>query len=294
MPEATIVNQIFLPLSLAFIMFSLGLALTVADFRRVAVQPKDFLVGLVCQMVSLPLLAIAVVALFPMQPALAVGVMILAACPGGVTSNLLTHLARGDTALAVSLNAVTNAASVLTLPIIVGISIRLLMGQDAPQISIGGTIVGVFVIMLVPMAIGMAVRRWAEAFAHRSERVTRQISTLLFVLIVAAVIYNERANLASYFRQTGPPMLALNLLTMGTAFAAATLFRLGRRQRTAIVLECGTQNGSLAIVVAGTIIGNTAMMIAAGIYSLIMFASGGIYVVLAARRARLDAAAPAQ
>jgi BASS family bile acid:Na+ symporter len=293
MPEATVVNQVFLPLSLAFIMFSLGLALTVADFKRVAVQPKDFVIGAACQMVALPALAVALLAIWPMDPALAVGVMILAACPGGITSNLLTHLARGDTALSVSLNAVISAAAVVTLPLIVGLSIRVLMGQDAPQISILGTIVGVFLIMLVPIAIGMAVKRWAPDFADRFERVARHISTVLFILIVAAVAYNERGNLADYFRQTGPPMLILNLATMGVAFAAANLFRLGRRQRTAIVLECGLQNGSLAIVVAGTLIGNTVMMIAAGIYSLIMFLSGGLFVIVTARRERLAQAAPA-
>ena len=284
MPEANIATQVLLPLSLAFIMFTLGLALTVADFRRVAVQPKDFLLGAFSQVLLLPAVALLLVLVWPMAPALAVGVMLLAACPGGVTSNLMTYLARGDTALSVTLTAVISLLSVVTLPLIVGGAITWKMANAAPDFSVFKTVIGIFLITVVPVAIGMVVRHFRRQFAIRFERIGRIIASILFVLIVAYAIYAERANLGAYFRQVGPAMLVLNVVMMTLAFALATGFRLGVAQKRAVVLECGLQNGTLAIVVAGTILQQPAMMIPGGIYSIIMFVTGGIYMVLAARR----------
>jgi BASS family bile acid:Na+ symporter len=291
MPEANIITQIFLPLSLAFIMFTLGLALVVADFKRVTVQPKDFLVGLASQMLLLPAVAAALVAVWPMDPKLAVGVMLIAACPGGVTSNLMTHLARGDTALSVTLTAVISLISVMTLPLLVGLAfLWLLDAETMPRVSVLTTVLGIFAITVVPIAAGMAVRRWREGFALRFERIGRVIATVLFIVIVLGAIYAERANILAYFRQAGPAMLILNLIMMGLAFGLAMLFRLGRAQRRAIVLECGLQNGTLAIFVAGTLLREPAMMIPAGIYSLLMFVTGGVYMVAANRTRGSDRA----
>ena len=284
MQDGNIVTQVFLPVSLAFIMFSLGLALVLDDFRRVVVQPKDFAVGALSQMVLLPAVAFLLVLVWPMQPALAVGVMILAACPGGVTSNLMTHLARGDTALSVSLTAVISVLSVFTLPLIVGFSIEFLMdAESAPPLSVGRTIVGVFLITTVPVAIGMAVRHVLADFAKAFEAKARIAAAVLFVVIILGAVLSERENLVGYFVQAGPVTLALNVVMMALAFALAKLFRVGGAQRTAITLECGLQNGTLAIFVAVTLIGDTTMMVPGGIYSLLMFATAGAFMLPAYR-----------
>lgn len=291
MQDGNIVTQVFLPISLAFIMFTLGLALTLADFKRVAVQPKDFLIGAVSQMVLLPLVAFGLIHVWPMDPVLAVGIMILAACPGGVTSNLLTHLARGDTALSVSLTAVISLLAVFTLPFIVGGSIVYLMGDEAPRLDIGQTILGVFVITTVPVAIGMAVNALRPAFAGRFERIARHIASVLFVIIVLGAIYSERANIVDYFIQAGPVTLALNLAMMLIAFGLATGFRLGIRQQTAITMECGLQNSTLAIFVGATLLENRAMIVPGGIYGLLMFVTAGAFLAWSLRRTPAAAAA---
>jgi len=290
--DGNIVTQIILPISLAFIMLTLGLALRWADFRRVAVQPKDFFVGAVSQVVLLPLVAFALVSLWPIDPALAVGVMILAACPGGVTSNLLTHIARGDTALSVSLTAVISLLAVFTLPFIVGFSIVHFMdAATAPKLNVIETIAGVFVITTVPVLVGMMIRHLAPRIAKASERIARHVATTLFVLIVLGAIASERANIVSYFIQAGPVTLVLNVIMLLLAFGLGAVFRLGRAQRTAITLECGLQNSTLAIFVGATLLKNTTMIVPGGIYGLIMFATAGIYMWGVLRRRPTSAAA---
>lgn len=277
--ETNIVTQVILPISLAFIMLTLGLALTWGDFRRVALQPRDFFVGAVSQVVILPLVAFALVSVWPIEPALAVGVMILAACPGGVTSNLMTHLARGDTALSVSLTAVISVLTVVTLPFIVGFSITHFMdAATAPRLGIGTTVIGVFVITTVPVLLGMLIKHLASGFAARFERIGRHVATVLFILIVLGAIYSERTHILDYFAQAGPITLALNILMLAIAFGLGLAFRLGPRQRTAITLECGLQNSTLAIFVGATLIGNTAMIVPGGIYGLLMFVTAGAYM----------------
>ena len=294
MQDGNFVTQVLLPVSLAFIMFSLGLALVLDDFKRVIVRPKDFAVGAFSQIVLLPAVAFVLVLVWPMDPVLKVGVMILAACPGGVTSNLMTYLARGDTALSVSLTAVISVISVVMLPLIVGSSIVYFMdAETAPEMSVGRTIVGVFLITTVPVAIGMAVRGLWPSFAVAFERRARIVATVLFVVIILGAILSERENLVSYFIQAGPATLVLNLVMMALAFVLARALGLGVPQRTAITLECGLQNGTLAIFVAVTLLGNTAMSVPGGIYSLLMFATAGVFMVPAIRAARALAAAPA-
>lgn len=279
MQEANIVTQVFLPLSLAFIMFSLGLALVADDFKRVMVQPKDFAIGALSQIIVLPAVALMLILVWPMEPALAVGVMIIAACPGGVTSNLMTHLARGDTALSVSLTAVISVVSVFTLPFIVGSSILFLMADEAaPEISAGRMILGVFLITTVPVAVGMLVRHLRPDPALTLEPKLRAAAAILFVVIIIGAVLSERENIVSYFIQAGPVTLALNVIMMLVAYGLAKVTGLGARQRTAITLECGLQNGTLAIFVAGTLIGNTAMMVPGGIYGLLMFATAGVFM----------------
>ena len=281
-----IVTQLFLPLSLAFIMLSLGLALVVDDFKRVATAPKAFFIGALGQMVMLPALGWLIATLWTMDPALKVGVIILAACPSGATSNLLTHLAKGDTALAVSLTAVISIASVFTMPVIVSAAIQHFMATDAaPSISVTGTIAGVFLVTNVPVLTGMALRHFQPALALKLETPARHVASVLFVLIIVGAVYSERANIAGYFSQSGLAMLTLNLSVMAGAWILANISGLNPRQRIAIVIECGLQNGTLAIFVAATLLGSTAMMVPGGIYSLIMFATAGVFMYLVLRRA---------
>lgn len=270
-------------------MYSVGLELTLADFKRVAVQPKDFLIGAVSQMFFLPLVAFALLSFWRIDPALAVGVMIIATCPGGVTSNLMTYLARGDTALSVSLTAVISLLSVVSLPLIVSFSILHFMdAATAPELSIGRTIFGVFAITTVPVIIGMVTNRYAPNFAGGFERIARMVATVLFIVIVAGAIYAERQNLVEYFIQAGPVTLSLNLVMMGLALALSKVGQLGESQQTAITLECGLQNGTLAIFVALTLIGSREMMVPGAIYSLLMFPTAVAYVLYVVQRRRRE------
>ena len=284
-----LVTDIFLPLALAFIMFALGIGLTIDDFTRVARQPRDFLIGAAAQMLLLPLVAFAMVTVWPMHPELALGLIIIAAAPGGVTSNILTAFARGDVALSISLTAVISLLSVLTVPLIVTAGYVHLIGEAGVQeISVTRTAFSVFAIVTVPVLVGLAVRRFAEGFALRFEPVARRLSTVLFVIVLAGAIAQERANIVTYFAQAGLITLALNVVMMVLAFVLAVLFASGPRQRTAISLECGLQNGTLAIAVAALLFGGGLVTVPAATYSLIMFATGLIFVAALRRTAIED------
>lgn len=285
MEDGNIVTQIFLPISLAFIMFSVGLELTLKDFKRVVVQPRDFAVGAVSQVLVLPAVAFLLLSLWPIEPLLAVGVMIIAACPGGVTSNLMSYLARADTALSVSLTATISVVSVFTLPLIVGFSILYFIDvEEAPNLNIVQTVAGIFVITTVPVMIGMLVNRLAPRLASAIERIARVLAAVLFAVIIAGAVYSERENVVYYFLEAGPVTVALNLIMMVLAMLIARGSGLGARQGTAITLECGLQNGTLAIFVAVTLIGSREMAIPGAIYSLIMFPTAIVYMFWAMRR----------
>jgi BASS family bile acid:Na+ symporter len=285
MDNGNAITQVFLPLSLAFIMFTVGLELAIEDFKRVAVQPKGFVVGAISQMIFLPLVAFGLLSFWSIEPALAVGVMIIAACPGGVTSNLMTYLARGDTALSVSLTAIISLLTVVTLPLIVSFSIvHFMEAATAPELSIVNTVLGVFAITTVPVIIGMVVKRFAPAFAGKFERIARIIASVLFVVIISGAILAERSNVVDYFRQAGPVMLTLNLIMMALALSIAKMGGLDAPQQTAITLECGLQNGTLAIFVALTLIGSKTMMVPGAIYSLLMFPTAIAYLFIVIRR----------
>lgn len=278
------VTDIVLPVALAFIMFALGLGLTFADFARVARQPRDFLIGAASQLVLLPLVAWLLVSVWSLPPELALGVMIIAAAPGGVTSNILTALARGDVALSISLTAVISLVCVVTIPLIVVFAHDRLMGGAATgEISVAKTAISVFVIVTVPVTVGLLVRHFAMGFAHRVEPAARHISTVLFIVVLAGAIYQERANIGTYFAQAGLVTLALNVAMMVLAYGIARLFASGPRQRIAISMECGLQNGTLAIAVAALLFGGGLVAVPAATYSLIMFATALIYVAIARR-----------
>ena len=276
-----IVTDVILPLSLAFIMFVLGLGLTGADFLRVIKQPRDFFVGAISQIILLPIIAFVLVKIWPIAPELAIGVMIIAAAPGGVTSNILTSFARGDVALSISLTAIISLLSVITVPFIILTSIILIENSDLElNISLTSMAINMFLIVTVPVIIGMIFRKFASNVALKFEPIAKKISILLFVLVLLGAIAAERENVISYFAQAGLITLALNVIMMIAAYFVAQLLASGTKQKKCITIECGLQNGTLAIFVATSIFGGGIYVIPAATYSLIMFATSLIFVYL--------------
>ncbi len=277
----SIVTDIFLPIALAFIMFALGLGLTGADFLRVLKQPKDFFVGAISQIILLPIIAFILVKVWPISPELAIGVMIIAAAPGGVTSNILTSFARGDVALSISLTAVISLLSVLTVPFIIVTSLGLLGSENVAQnISLTSMAISMFLIVTVPVILGMIFRRFASNAAIKFEPIAKKISIGLFIIVLLGAILAEKDNIVSYFADAGLITLALNVIMMIVAFFVAQLLATGNAQKKCIAIECGLQNGTLAIFVGTTLFGGGAFVIPAATYSLIMFATSLIFVFL--------------
>jgi BASS family bile acid:Na+ symporter len=274
-----IMTDIVLPLALAFIMLSLGLGLTFADFTRIIKMPKDFAVGVLCQLFLLPLVAFILISVWDLRPEIALGVMIIAAAPGGVTSNILTLFARGDVALSVSLTAVISLLSVISIPFIVGLSYDHLMDKPgANNISVTGIAISVFLIVTIPVIAGVLLRRFADKFVATIESSTRFVSAILFVLVLAGAIYQQRDNIVGYFAEAGAVTLVLNVLMMFIAYFVASALSTKNKQKIAISIECGLQNGTLAIAVAVILMGSSPVMIPAATYSLIMFATSLIFI----------------
>ena len=274
-----IMTDIVLPLALAFIMLSLGLGLTFADFTRIIKMPKDFAVGVLCQLFLLPLVAFILISVWDLRPEIALGVMIIAAAPGGVTSNILTLFARGDVALSVSLTAVISLLSVISIPFIVGLSYDHLIDKPgANNISVTGIAISVFLIVTIPVIAGVLLRRFADKFVATIESSTRFVSAILFVLVLAGAIYQQSDNIVGYFAEAGAVTLVLNVLMMFIAYFVASALSTKNKQKIAISIECGLQNGTLAIAVAVILMGSSPVMIPAATYSLIMFATSLIFI----------------
>ena len=276
-----IVTDVILPLALAFIMFVLGLGLTGSDFLRIIKQPRDFFVGACSQIILLPIIAFILVKIWPIAPELAIGVMIIAAAPGGVTSNLLTSFAKGDVALSISLTAIISLLCVITIPFIVLTSVGLLSDSNITEnISLISMSRDMFLIVTVPVILGMLLRRFVSGMALKFEPIAKKISIALFVLVLFGAIAAERENVIAYFAQAGLITLVLNVVMMIVAYYVAKLFASGKEQKKCITIECGLQNGTLAIFVATSIFGGGMYVIPAATYSLIMFATSLIFVYL--------------
>jgi len=281
-----VVTDVILPLALAFIMFVLGLGLTGGDFLRVIKQPRDFFVGAISQIILLPIIAFILVKIWPIAPELAIGVMIIAAAPGGVTSNLLTSFARGDVALSISLTAIISLICVITIPFIVLTSVVLLGGSNIIQdISLLSMARDMFLIVTVPVILGMLCRRFISGVALKFEPTAKKISIILFVLVLLGAIAAERENVISYFVQAGLITLVLNIVMMVVAYYIAQLLTSGKEQKKCITIECGLQNGTLAIFVATSIFGGGMYVVPAATYSLIMFVTSLIFVYLVRKSA---------
>ena len=279
-----LISEIFLPLALAFIMFSLGLGLTINDFSRVLKQPKDFLIGAFSQIVILPIVALMLVLIWPLSPELAIGVMLIAAAPGGATSNIITFFAKGDVALSVSLTAIISLLSVFTIPLIILISLNILVDNySSISISILDIAIQMFAIVTIPVILGILFRKFMSNFSILFEPIAKKISALLFAIVLLGAVLAEKDNIILYFSQAGLITLILNILMMIIAFYIAKFFGSGVSQRKTIIVECGLQNGTLAIVVATSVFGGGVYLIPAATYSLIMFASSLIYIYFARR-----------
>lgn len=288
--ESSILLDIFLPASLFVIMLGMGLSLVIDDFRRIFKYPKATLIGLANQIILLPLIGFGICHLFNLPNELAIGMMLLAACPGGVTSNLISHVSRGDTALSVSLTAVSSMITLVTIPLYVGFAFSYFSNSgQVVDVDEVGMLLQVLVIVIIPIAIGMFIRSRREAFALRMDRPVRIFSTVLFLVILTSIIITERETIVKYFPQIGGATVALNLLTLVVGYYSAKLFKLEQRQAITIAIESGIQNGTLAIVIASTVLANFTLSIPAGIYGLIMFISGGYFMYTFGRKKELQA-----
>lgn len=266
--------DVFLPLSLAFIMLSLGLGLTPSDFGRVLRMPKAFALGFAAQVILLPIIAYVLLMVFSLPPELAVGVMILACAPGGVTSNIITKLAGGAVALSVTLTAIVSLLSVITVPLIVAFSMGAFMGADAPPVDVTSLAISMFVLTAVPVGLGVLIRALAAGFVGKIERAVSVIATVLFVVIVVGALAANWGVFVENLPILGPLLIVLNILTLGIGYALGAAGSLERRERITIAIEAGVQNSTLGITV-GAIIGGgetlSTFALASGVYGITMY-----------------------
>ncbi|PSN20405.1 bile acid:sodium symporter [filamentous cyanobacterium CCP5] len=288
--ESNFLTAIFLPLALFVIMLGMGLGLTVADFKRILVEPKAVFLGMIAQLVLLPIVGFVLAGIFPLSPELMVGLMILAACPGGPTSNLMAYLAKGNVALSITLTAISSVITVFTIPLVVNLAMQNFMGEAAViQLPFLKTVIQIAVITLIPVSLGMLLHAKAPSFAARVETGVKWLSLFFLGLIIVGLLVRERANVADFFVQVGWVTFTLMVLTMALGYGIAALAKLDGASATSITIEVGIQNGTLAIAIASapTFLNSPAMAIPAAIYSLLMFVVSGAFAWWAQRRSLL-------
>ena len=268
------------PIVLAIIMLGLGLGLSVKDFTRVARNPKDFFVGFVCQLILLPIVAFCIAIVLNLPAPLAVGLMIIAAAPGGVTSNVLTKFANGDVALSITLTAVVSLLSILSVPLIVITSADLLGVTISSDISMVGIALKMALVVTVPVIIGMVIRGLAENFISSKINIINKLTGWLFVIVFAAIWIEEKDNILTYLAEAGLAVLILNVVMMTSAYFIAKKFVSGIPQQKCIALECGLQNGTLAVFVATLIFDDIRYVVPTGAYALLMYITGFIFIYI--------------
>ena len=269
------------PICLALIMLGLGMGLTIQDFIRVGKQPKDFIVGLICQLILLPIIAFILIKIFNTPLELALGVMIIAAAPGGVTSNILTKFANGDVALSVSLTAIISLISIFSVPLILFKSADLLqISYMSKEISMLNISLKMFFVVTLPVVIGMLIRKFSTNFIVSKTLVIQRLSILLFVIVFAAIWVEEWNKIASFIKQAGSIALTLNIVMMIVGYYVAKVFATGISQRKCISLECGLQNGTLAVFVSSQLFDEMVYMVPTAAYALVMFVTSMIFVFI--------------
>ncbi len=278
MDATTIITQIFLPISLAIIMFGMGLTLVIKDFTRLFTYPKEIFIGLFNQLVFLPLIGFLIILLFDLDSTMAIGIMILSLCPGGPTSNLISQVSRGNIGLSVTLTALASLITVFTIPIILSEAISYFSGETDViiELPIVQTMIQILVITVIPVSIGMVIRKKNEDFALRMERPMRIASTVLFIIIFLLVMIANKDLIVQAMKEVGLATLLLNLSTMALGYMTAKLSGVKGKSQISITIESGIQNGTLAFVIATTILNNVEMGLPTGAYSIWMFISGGI------------------
>ena len=270
------------PIVLALIMLGLGLGLKVDDFTRILKTPKDFFVGFFSQLIILPLVAYLLIIILKVPPEIAIGVMIIAAAPGGVTSNILTKFANGDVALSISLTAVISLISIITVPLIIFTSADLFEITNISQnVSMTGIALKMFLVVTVPVILGMIIRKFAENFVNSKIQIFEKLNIILFVIFFIAAFYEERESFIDFLMQAGFITFILNITMMIVAYYLGKTFASGIKQQKCIALECGLQNGTLAIFVSTQIFGTDIVYITpTAAYALIMYITGFIFVFL--------------
>ena len=283
--QSTLLTNLFLPLALGVLMLGLGLGLTTEDFRRIGRYPRAVIIGLGLQILVLPWVAFALALAFNLPPALAVGLMLLAASPGGATANIYSHLARGDVALNITLTAINSVLELATLPLILNLSLEYFMGAGQYVPPPFRKVVEVAVIILFPVLIGMLIRARAPGFAARMEKPLRLFAVLVLVLLIVVAFVQAWDTLLAWLAAVGLACLLFNLISMGVGYGAPLALKLPRRQAIAIAMEIGIHNGTLAIYIALNVMDIATMSIPAAVYSLLMFFTAAVFAWFAARRA---------
>jgi bile acid:Na+ symporter, BASS family len=273
--QESVLSNVVLPLAIIIIMVTLGMTLTIADFKRVATQPKQVLIGLLCQLVLLPLLGFAVAGIFALPPVYAISIILLAAAPGGATSNLIVHAADGDRALSVTLTAISNMLAWLTIPFLLGIAYTTYgngaLDIDFPVVS---TMIQVAALTVVPVLIGMGIRSWKTEFAENSKRFTRIFATVFLFLVILALVVQNWDVIVNDGPRFAPAFILLNIAALAIGFFVSKLAGINRVQTVTIAIETGIQNSTVAITVALTILNNNEMAIVPGLYAIWMYITG--------------------
>ena len=273
--QESVLSNVALPVAIVIIMIALGMTLTVADFRRVFTQPRQVSIGLLCQLILLPLLGFAVAALFPLTPIYAISVILLAASPGGATSNLIVHAADGDRALSVTLTAISNILTWLTIPLLLGAAYAVFGdGAVAIDFPIGSVMVQVAGLTIFPVLIGMVIRKWRPAFAENSKRFTRIFATIFLFLIILALVVQNWDTIVRDGPRFAPAFITLNLAALAVGYFVAKMAGINQTQSATIAIETGLQNATVAITVALTILGSNEMAIVPGLYAIWMLITG--------------------
>lgn len=275
------IGTIILAISLIIIMFGMGLSLVKDDFIRILQNPKAILVGLLNQIILLPIIAYVLIVIFDVGPDIAIGVMILAACPGGPTSNLITNLAKGDTGLSISLTTANSLITIFTIPFVVDFALNHFLAADKMiEIDKIQSVIQIFAIVIIPVALGMLLKHAKPDFADKMNKPVRIASALVLFLVIAGLILKKKEDLIPYLEQAGLITLALNIATMLVGLATAKIAKLNLAQSLTISIESGIQNGTMAIAIASGILMNDNYAIAPAVYSLIMFFTGGVIIAL--------------
>lgn len=284
--QAAYITTVIMPFALGIIMLGLGLSLTTDDFKRVVKYPKAVFIGLSCQMLLLPVVCFLIAKSFGLPPALAVGLMLLSASPGGATANLYSHLAKGDVALNVTLTAINSLLTIFSIPVIVNLSLGYFMGSEAYIPLQFKEVVRVFMIVLVPVGIGMLLNKNFPLLSKKLEKPVKIASVFILALVIITATVKEKSNVGTYLAQVGLAALAFNLISMLCGYFIPKLFRLPEKQNISIAMEIGIHNGTLAIFIALNALQNAAMAMPAAIYSLMMFFTAAAFGFLVNLRSK--------